>query len=103
MARVVNGVKYVCKSRDVNRKTQNIGLYVSSIGAEPFYDELEEIIVMQYLKRYHAVLFRCKWFNTDPRKELLKVVQNIRSVYVNAEWYNNDRFVLCTQAQKVFY
>ena len=70
---------------------------------EDFYDELEEIIVMQYLKRYHAVLFRCKWFNTDPRKELLKVVQNIRSVYVNAEWYNNDRFVLCTQAQKVFY
>ena len=29
-------------------------------------------------------------------------MQNIRSVYVNEEWYKND-FVLCTQAQQVFY
>ena len=100
---VVNGVKYVCKNRDVNRKTQNSRVYVCGIGSEPFYSELEEVIVMQYLERCRAVLFCYKWFDTDPKKKRLKVIQNITSVYVNAKWYKNDHFVLCTHAQQVFY
>ena len=36
MACVVKGVKYVCKSRDVNRKTQNSGVYVCGVGSDPF-------------------------------------------------------------------
>ena len=77
-------------------------MYVSGIGVEPFYSELEEIIVMQYLEKCQEVLFRCKWFDTDPRKKWLKFVENITSVYVNPKWYKNDPFVLCTQAQQVF-
>ena len=84
MVCVVNGVKYVCKSRDVNCKTHNSGVYVCGVGSEPFYGELKEIIMMQYLERCRAVLLRCKWFDTEPRKKQLKVLQNITSVYVNA-------------------
>ena len=78
-------------------------MYVSGIGVEPFYGKLEEIIVTQYLEKCCTILFHCKWFDTDPTKKRLRVMKNITSVYVNGEWYKNDAFVLCTQAQQVFY
>ena len=99
----VNGVKYVCRERDANRKTQNSGVFVPGSEATPFYGVLEEVLVIQYVYGCNAIIMRCKWYDTDSRKKRLKVVNNITSIYVNAEWYKDDPFILSTQAHQVFY
>ena len=100
---VVNGVKFVVHSRDACRKTQNSGVYVPSSEGEPFYGVLQDVISLQYINGCSVVLFQCKWFDTDQRKKRLKTFQNTTSIYTNAEWYKDDPFILCTQAQQVFY
>ncbi|KAF5791937.1 hypothetical protein HanXRQr2_Chr09g0400431 [Helianthus annuus] len=65
---IVNGVRFVVHSCDVQRATQNSGVF--SIGEDgipfyPFYGQLEEIIELNYLDGYSVVLFRCKWFKTS--------------------------------------
>ena len=99
----VNGVKYVCRERDANRKTQNSGVFVPGSEATPFYGVLEEVLVIQYVYGCNAIIMRCKCYDTDSRKKRLKVVNNITSIYVNAEWYKDDPFILSTQAHQVFY
>ena len=99
---VVNGIKFVCYARDINRTTQNSGVHVPGIDDQSFYGELQNVLVLQYLFNCHAV-FRCKWFDTDLRKKRIKRIQNITSIYVNPEWYKDNSFVLTTQARQVFY
>ena len=100
---VVNGVKFVCQERDANRKTQNSGVFVAGSEATPFYGVLKEVLVIQYAYGCNAILMRCKWYDTDSRKKRLKVINNISSIYTNAEWYKDDPFILTTQARQVFY
>ena len=100
---MVNGVKFVCWERNANRKTQKFGLFVAWSEATPFYGVLEEVLVIQYAYGCNAIRMRCKWYNTDSRKKRLKVINNITSIYANAEWYKDDSFILTTQARQVFY
>ncbi|KAJ9552527.1 hypothetical protein OSB04_016572 [Centaurea solstitialis] len=100
---VVNGVRFVVHSRDIRRTTQNSGVAVPGTYGFMFYGQLEDIIEIRYLSGYSVVLFRCKWFNTDPRKKRCITKNNITSISVNSEWFKSDPYILATQAKQVFY
>lgn len=48
-------------------------------------------------------MFRCKWYNTDPKGKRLVVDNGLTSVNITSEWYTEEPFILATQAQQVFY
>ena len=46
---------------------------------------------------------QCKWYDTESRKNWLKVINNITSIYANVDWEKDDPFILTTQARQVLY
>ena len=96
---VINGVKWLTYARDYRWKTQNSG--VSRVGMEEntFYGHLDEILEFSYIFRNQVLLFRCKWFDTDPKKKRLLTYKNITSIFIKSEWYKNDPFILTSQAK----
>jgi hypothetical protein len=67
-----------------------------------FFGTLKEIIQVEYNKRF-AVLFKCDWFKLDEKRTELKDDVFLKSINVGSLWYNNDCYILATQARKVFY
>jgi hypothetical protein len=106
---IVNGVRFVARTRDDGRTTQNSG--VVSIGEDdtPFYGQLEDIIELNYLSGYSVVLFRCKWFDTSGKGLLIDKDKNMvfidvtREWYKGKTWYDDIQYILATQAKQVFY
>lgn len=100
---IVNGVRFVSYNRDQNRITQNSGVCVAGTEGFNYYGQLEEILQLSFTGSYSVVLFRCKWFNTDPKKKKTITVNNITSINVSGEWYKDEPFILASQAKQVFY
>ena len=55
------------------------------------------------MEAYSVVLFKCKWFDTNPKKKKIKVEKNITSIAINFEWYEDEPYILASQAKQVFY
>ncbi|XP_073120394.1 uncharacterized protein [Henckelia pumila] len=100
---IINGVKFLVEQRDVRRTTQNSGILVSGVAGQNFYGVLQEVIELCYLKDCTVLLFKCKWFDTDPRKRIIQEDNIFTSIYTGAEWYMNDPFILASQAKSVYY
>ncbi|KAL6124804.1 hypothetical protein ACLB2K_077313 [Fragaria x ananassa] len=63
----VNGVKFVTSERDEGHVTQNNRVMVEGLGFN-YYGVLVSVIELIYSKVMLVVLFKCKWFNTDPTR-----------------------------------
>ncbi|XP_042459537.1 uncharacterized protein LOC122043125 [Zingiber officinale] len=100
---IINGVKFLVEERDVRQTTQNSGILVPSVAGQNFYGILQEVIELCYLKDCTVLLFKCKWFDTDPRKRRIQEDKIFTSIYIGAEWYKNDPFILASQAKSVYY
>ena len=80
---IVNGVKFLVKSRDDNRKTQNCG--VTALGThngveEDYYGYVDEVLDFSFIKGYRVILFKCIWFDTDRRRKHVKFEPHFISV-----------------------
>ena len=64
---------------------------------------MEDILEFKYLNGFSVILFKCKWFNTDPTKKKIKTDNNITSINISSEWFKDDQFILASQAKQVFY
>ena len=103
---VVNSVKFIVKSRDDRRQTQNCGVATAGthVGIEDdYYGYVEEIIELVYIKDYRVVLFKCKWFDTDRRRKHIIYEPHFISIDTSREVYQEDIFVFTTQVRQVFY
>ena len=104
---VVNGVRFNTIDHDKNKKTQNSGVMAQGAhNGQPidFFGTLKEIIQIEYLEDDRsAVLFKCDWFKLDGKKNGLRDDGFFKSINIGSLWYKNDRFILATQARKVFY
>nr|XP_011466801.1 PREDICTED: uncharacterized protein LOC105352168 [Fragaria vesca subsp. vesca] len=99
----VNGVKFVTSERDDGRITQNNGVMVED-KSHNYYRVLISVIELIYGNRMPVVLFKCKWFNTDPNVCRSTVTDHgLLSVNTNTSWYENEPFVIAAMAQQVFY
>ncbi|KAL6335783.1 hypothetical protein AAG906_039546 [Vitis piasezkii] len=106
MGCIVNGVRFHTKDRDDRRITQNSGICVSGEhdGEEiDFYGVLSNVVVLNYVLGYKVILFKCTWFDTNQKKKRIKHDYNFTTIQVTSTWYDNDPFILATQAQQVFY
>ncbi|XP_004305751.1 PREDICTED: uncharacterized protein LOC101310148 [Fragaria vesca subsp. vesca] len=100
----VNSVKFVTLQRDEGRKTQNYGVMAQGESDQPYYRVLLTVVELLYGNRMPIVLFKCKWFITDPNVSTsTKMDHGLLSVNTNTSWYENDPFILATQAKQVFY
>ena len=100
---VVNGVKFLTHSRDSNRNTQNSGICVCGPDNQKYYGVLEEIYELSYINDNSVILFKCKWFDTNPSKRRVQQHKNRMSIFVKDSWYENEPFILASQAEQVFY
>ncbi len=99
----VNGVKFVTSERDDGRITQNNGVMVEG-KSHNYYGVLISVIELIYGNRMPVVLFKCKWFNTDPNVCRSTVTDHgLLSVNTNTSWYENEPFVIAAMQQQVFY
>ncbi|KAL9678069.1 hypothetical protein QQ045_015908 [Rhodiola kirilowii] len=62
----VNGVKFVTEERNRKLNTQNCGMMVQTEGDVTYYGVLEEIVSLRYAEGMSVIVFKCRWFNTDP-------------------------------------
>ena len=47
----------------------------------------------------YQTLFKCKWFDTNPKKKTLLTYKNIARIFINSEWSKDDPFILSSQAK----
>ncbi|WKA09144.1 hypothetical protein VitviT2T_026818 [Vitis vinifera] len=103
---VVNGIRFHTKDRDDRHITQNSGVLVLGDHYEDmidFYGVLLNVVVLDYIFNNQVVLFKCEWFDTDPNKKRLLDDGVLRCINVDNKWYEEDPYVLASQAQQIFY
>ena len=56
--------------------------------------------------QYKVVLFQCEWYNTGNktgRRRTIRTETHCTSINMQSRWYQNDPFILPSQAKQVFY
>ncbi|XP_050380004.1 uncharacterized protein LOC126797412 [Argentina anserina] len=70
----------------------------------PYYGVLVSVIELLYGSRMPVVLFKCRWFNTNPSvRRSTRLDHGLLSVNTHTSWYENEPFILATMAKQVFY
>lgn len=100
---VMNGVRFNTQKRDRSRITQNSGISVKGTGDTMWYGVLEDIYVVSYPGANTVVLFKCTWFDTSPAKKGVRVYKNRTSIRTTNTFYEDEPFILASQAEQVFY
>ena len=86
--------------------TQNSGICVSGEhdGEDVnFYGVLTNVVELDYLFGHKVILFKCKWFDTNHKNKKIHQDPHFTVINISSTWYENDPFVLATQACQVFY
>ncbi|XP_026449878.1 uncharacterized protein LOC113350028 [Papaver somniferum] len=103
----INGSRFITK--DILRVTQNNGVLIESKSlvaasqiSSGFYGVLEQILVLDYQHMFQIPIFKCDWAHTyfGVKQEKGFTLVNLRQ-YKNQ--YQNDPFILASQARQVFY
>lgn len=103
---VVNGVRFRCKNYDDTLRTQCCGVCTEGDHENDditYYGVLAEILQLSFLFDRKVFLFRCKWYNSDPKGRSVFVENNLTSINTSSNWHPDDPFILASQAQQVFY
>ena len=100
----VNGVLFRCERRDKNTATQNSGVMAHGGGnGVDYYGVLESVVELVYGEGMKVHLFKCRWFDTTPRRGMQTDRYGITSVNTGITWYEDDPFVFATSVKQVFY
>lgn len=103
---IVNGVKFLVKSRDDHRRTQSCGLTTVGIHngvEEDYYGYVDEVLEFSFIKGYRVILFKCICFDTDRKRKHVMFEPHFISIDTTKKAYDKDPFVLENQAKQVFY
>lgn len=102
---IVNGVRYRTIDYDSRKKCQNSSIMVNGEHAGKsfvFYGVIEDILEFSYIRGKHVFLFKCKWWDLS-RMSNIRVDGHITSIKVQSTWYNDDPYILASQARQVYY
>ena len=102
----INGHRFHTKQREACRKSQNSGVVVLAYhGGQiiEFYGALIDIIELSYIGRNTILIFKCEWWDVGSNRKINIDEFKFVSVNVTRTWYNDQPFVLASQAQQVFY
>ncbi|GJZ34253.1 putative transposase-associated domain-containing protein [Tanacetum coccineum] len=105
---ITNGLRFLTKSHEEFKKTQNSGVIVEVEGGN-YYGKLTIIIELEYVFGYKVVLFRCDWVDIRPSRGLKKdkygfpLVNFSRPLVHTGIQLKDDPFIVSSQAKQVFY
>ncbi|KAL9673432.1 hypothetical protein QQ045_029690 [Rhodiola kirilowii] len=99
---LVNGLRFVISDKDQHMKTQNTGVMVLA-GDVKYYGVLQNVIELKYAEGMPVIIFKCKWFNTDPLEGNIKTSHGIVSIDTTTTWYDDAPYCLEKHSQQVFY
>lgn len=107
----LNGFKFRTKNAEKNLKTQNSGVVVKGdelTGHIDYYGVIQKIIEVRYLDSNFVILFKCDWFEAplqgrNQGRGYKKDEYGFISVDITRLYYNNDPFILGSQAELVYY
>ena len=105
----MDGVWFLTADREKGKKTQNSGVMSEFVGKDmDFYGVLKEIKVLSFNSaiehKRSVVLFNRDWFRLGGLKaKLMEYDKLFRSINITNFWYKDDKYLLATQATKVFY
>ena len=105
---MVNGVKFHTKDLDNCRVTQNSGVCTEGDHKgemHDFYGHVCKIWELEYVFHHKVILFQCEWYNTgtNGQRRTIRINAHCISIDVTSQWYENDSFILSSQARQVFY
>ncbi|KAK9070391.1 hypothetical protein SSX86_010793 [Deinandra increscens subsp. villosa] len=102
---VVHGVRFRCKVRDDKFTTQCSGVCAGEYDDETriYYGVLLEVMELDFILGRKVFMFRCKWYNTDPKGKKMVVDHKLTSIDITSKWFVDEPFIFATQAQQVFY
>jgi len=89
---IINSVQFNSKDRDDRCTTQNSGVCV-------FGGHDSEVIELKYVDRKQVILFRCDWYDTNPKNNRIHEDHYFISIDTRYFWYKNEPFILASQAQ----
>ncbi|CAL2265911.1 unnamed protein product [Prunus armeniaca] len=103
----VSNVKFLGTARDDKLCTQNSGVHVPGGGKSTdidFYGKLTTIVQLLYKNRYQVIMFKCRWFDTNPNRQgNVKIDHGLLSVNMNRTLYDDDRYILANMAKQIVY
>lgn len=106
---IINGARFHTIEHDNRRTTQNSGvMVVGGLDKEGnelrFYGVLNEVLDLQYAKGRHLIMFKCRWFDTDEKKERLRLdLGGYTSINTSEYWYVDEPFIFPHEAHQVYY
>ena len=68
---------------DDRQQTQNYGISIPGIVSDvenDYYVFVEDILELYFIKDYWIRLFKCVWFNNEPRRKHIVVEKNFTTV-----------------------
>ncbi|CAL9011605.1 unnamed protein product [Prunus brigantina] len=69
-----------------------------------FYGKLTTVVQLLYKDRYQVIMFKCRWFDTNPnRSGSVKIDNGLLSVNINRTWYDDDPYILANMATQIVY
>ena len=117
---IINGIRFRTKAHENNRKTQNSGVYVTTVttcyssskdkrpveGDVPYYGVLKKVIELEYTDSIKVMLFQCDWVDIHRGVERdeygFTIVNFNRLLYIDGH-QESEPFVFPSQAEQVFY
>ncbi|KAL8134557.1 hypothetical protein AgCh_009539 [Apium graveolens] len=108
---VTNGYRFNSKNKDAKCKTQNNGVFLTTlttsfasskdenptVGNVNYYGAIEEIVEVDYWGEFSVVVFKCCWYQEE------KDVYGLTRVNCNKLCQQSDPYVLTSQVQQIFY
>ena len=61
------------------------------------------MVELDYLFGYKIILCKCNWFGTNRQKKKIQQDPYFTIINISSTWYENDPFILATQARQMFY
>ena len=98
----INEYKFETKSIEETRVTQNSGIATVGDHGHIWYGILLDIIELQFIKGDPIHVFKCLWYDMSS-KGLSVDDYNFMSVNTTKTSFEDEPFILTTQAQQVYY
>ncbi|KAL5579995.1 hypothetical protein UlMin_012437 [Ulmus minor] len=102
---VVNGIRFRSTVHD-GLRTQCSGILnlAEHDGIDHmFYGVILEVMEVVYIRGRKVLVFRCQWFELMPNSNSIFDQYNMTSINIKSSWYEDQSYILATQARQVFY
>ncbi|XP_057775317.1 uncharacterized protein LOC130994288 [Salvia miltiorrhiza] len=117
---IVNGLRFHTKKREMRRKTENSGIFLTATtnsfssskdknpiaGDVSFYGVLKDIIEVRYTNNLKFILFKCDWVDYNlglKRDEFNFTLVNFAHILYRGNRKIDEPFILAPQAQQAWY